>query len=574
MSPVRNKADRKPSKNGKAAAKPAKAKKTEKAKAKSSVRAKSAVKAKPAAKGKTKEKENAGEKSKPKTKAKTRSAKVRPKRTAAEVIEPIVEVETAPVPEFEPTAPMAAETPAGFPVEEPVGDTAAEPEVAEYTPTHVKKAPPLPGQAEADRPASLIDLGDMPMPELVEQLHHYGLDVHEGVDRTKMLVMFMRAGDRMGLDIRGGGQLEVLPDGYGFLRSMRNALLPAPDDLYVSPNLIAKHHLRAGMSVLGKVRAGRRKEKYHALESIDSINGHDPAEAANWKPFEDLTPVFPNRRVVLERADEPRNFSPRVVDLVAPLGFGQRGLIVSPPRAGKTVLLKDLANAITHNYPDVRLVMFLVDERPEEVTDMRRSVDGEVIASAFDEPAQRHIQVADRVVEHVRSLVESGHDVVVLLDSLTRLGRAYNAVARTTGRILSGGLEANALQKPKRFFGSARNIENGGSLTIVATALIETNSRMDEVIFEEFKGTGNMEIVLNRSISEQRIFPAIDLNKSATRMEDLLYDKDEARFVKAMRQALADVPPVEAIDKLLTRLRKTSSNAEFLLGLATGAGRM
>src|SRR5262245_45894183 len=436
-----------------------------------------------------------------------------------------------------------------------------------YRPLHVKKAPPLPGQKDSGQPALLVELGALPMTALVERLRHYGLPAHEGIDRARLLVLFMRAADRLELDIRGEGQLEVLPDGYGFLRAMRNALLPSPDDLYVSPGLIQQHHLRAGMTVAGKVRPGRRKEKYFALDSVTEVNGAEPAATAGWKPFDELTPVFPDRRVVLETPDDPRNFSTRVVDLVAPLGFGQRGIIVSPPRAGKTMLLKALANAIAANYPKARLLMFLVDERPEEVTDMLRSVAGEVIASTFDESSQRHIQVADRVAERARSLVESGNDVIVLMDSLTRLGRAYNAVARTTGRILSGGIEANALQKPKRFFGSARNIEGGGSLTILATALIETNSRMDEVIFEEFKGTGNMEIVLSRAISEQRIFPAIDINKSGTRMEDLLYDPDEARLVKALRTALADLPPVEAIEKLLAKLRKTKTNAEFLLSL-------
>jgi transcription termination factor Rho len=438
-----------------------------------------------------------------------------------------------------------------------------------YRPTFVKKAPPLPGQPGSEQPLLLSELGVLPMPQFVQRLRHYGVAAHEGIDRARLLVMLMRGMDKLQLDVRGEGQLEVLPDGYGFLRSIRNALLPSPDDLYVSPASIAQYKLRAGMTVRGRVRAGRRKEKYFALETLDLVNGEPAEHAASWKPFDELTPVFPNRRIILETPRDPRNFSTRVVDLVAPLGFGQRGLITSPPRAGKTMLLKALANAVAANYPKVRLLMFLVDERPEEVTDVLRTVNAEVIASTFDESAHRHIQVADRVAERARSLVESGHDVVVLMDSLTRLGRAYNAVARTTGRILSGGLEANALQKPKRFFGSARNIEGGGSLTILATALIETNSRMDEVIFEEFKGTGNMELVLSRAVSEQRIFPAIDINRSGTRMEDLLYDPMEAKLVKAMRAALADMAPVQAIEKLLERMRKTQTNAEFLLGLMT-----
>jgi transcription termination factor Rho len=447
------------------------------------------------------------------------------------------------------------------------GPPAAPGEAPAYKPVHVKKAPPLPGQKESGIPAELAEMGALPMPELVQRLHHYGLTAHEGYDRARLLVQFMRAADKLGLDVRGEGQLEVLPDGYGFLRAVRNAFLPSPDDLYLSPNLIRQASLRAGMTVHGNVRTGRHKEKYFALSSIDSVNHEDPAKAASWKPMEDLTPIFPNRRIVLETPKDPRNFSARVVDLVAPIGFGQRGLIVSPPRAGKTLMLEALCNAVTENYPAAKVMMFLVDERPEEVTHLRRNVTAEVIASTFDESPQRHVHVAERVAERARSWVESGHDTVVFMDSLTRLGRAYNNVARTSGRILSGGLEANALQRPKRFFGSARNIEGGGSLTILATALIETNSRMEEVIFEEFQGTGNMEIVLSRSISEQRIFPAIDLNKSATRMEDLLYDPDEAKLVKSLRNALVDLPPVEAIEKLLVKLRKTKTNAEFLLSL-------
>ncbi|MGQ0552658.1 MAG: transcription termination factor Rho [Planctomycetota bacterium] len=455
---------------------------------------------------------------------------------------------------------------AGAPEGPPASGSAAP---AAYRPIHVKRAPILPGQPGSDVPARLDELGEQPMPELVASLRRYGLDVHQGYDRGRLLVLLMRSADRLQLQLRAEGQLEILPDGYGFLRTRRNAFLPSPDDLYVAPPMIKEHGLRAGQSVRGAVRAGRRREKYFALATVESVNGMPPAEAAQLKPFDELVPIFPNRRILLETPKDPRNFSARVVDLVAPIGFGQRGLIVSPPRAGKTMMLKALANAIAANYPKLKLLVFLVDERPEEVTDIQRTCAGEVIASTFDESPQRHIMVADRVAERARSLVESGHDVVVLLDSLTRLGRAYNAVARTTGRILSGGLEANALQKPKRFFGSARNIEGGGSLTILATALIETNSRMDEVIFEEFKGTGNMEIVLSRSISESRVFPAIDINRSGTRMEDLLYDPDEARLVKNVRKILHDVPPVEAIEKLLERLQKTASNVEFLLSLGT-----
>ncbi len=437
-----------------------------------------------------------------------------------------------------------------------------------YRPIHVKKAPPLPGTTASGVPLVLSELGDEPMPKLVERLRHYGIHAHEGYDRSWLLVLLMRSAEKAGVEVHGEGQLEVLPDGYGFLRSSRNSFLSSPDDLYVARDMIKKHDLRAGMTIMGRVRTERRKEKYFALKDVRRVNGCSPDEAAKWKPFDELTAVFPDRRILLETEDA-RDFSTRVVDLVAPVGFGQRGLIVSPPRSGKTMMLKSIAHGIAENYPEAKLVVFLVDERPEEVTDMVRSVRGEVIFSTFDELPQRHIQVADRVTERVRSLVETGADVVLLMDSLTRLGRAFNAAARTSGRILSGGLEANALQKPKRLFGAARNIDGGGSLTILATALIETNSRMDEVIFEEFKGTGNMEIVLSRAVSEQRIFPAIDINKSGTRMEDLLLDPAEASLVKKMRVALADVPPVDAMEKLLQKMKKTGSNAEFLLSLNT-----
>jgi len=455
---------------------------------------------------------------------------------------------------------------------EPADDDEAE-TTAEYRPVHVKKAPPLPGQPDHPEPADLVELGDLPMSALVSRLLRYGVKAHEGMDRARLLVAFMRFAHKHGLRVVGAGQLEVLPDGYGFLRSMRNAFFPSPDDLYVSPDHVREYSLRIGATVRGTIRHGRRNDKYFAVDELLSVNDRPPEEARTWQPFDTLTPIFPDRRILLE-TPERSNLSTRVLDLVTPIGFGQRALIVSPPRAGKTVLLKNIANAISMNFPETKLLIFLVDERPEEVTDMRRSTDGEVIASTFDEQPKRHIQVADRVYERMRSLVESGYDVVVMLDSLTRLGRAYNAAARTSGRILSGGIEATALQKPRRFFSAARNIEGGGSLTIIATALVETNSRMDEVIFEEFKGTGNMEIVLSRHIAEQRYFPAIDLNRSGTRMEDLLYDPDEARCVAMLRETLAPMQPVEAIEKVLEKLRKTQTNAEFLLSIVKSAARL
>ena len=435
-------------------------------------------------------------------------------------------------------------------------------------PRYVKKAPALPGMADHPEAADLGELARMPIPELVETLHRYGVEAHAGTDRSRLLLSLMRASDKLNLRLVGEGQIELMPDGFGFLRSARNTFLPAPDDLYVSPALVSEFKLHAGMSIKGKVKRGRRKDKYFAIETITEINGKDPEHAKEITPFEDLTPVFPDKRILLE-TDDARDFSARIVDLMAPIGFGQRGLIVSPPRSGKTMLLKALARAITKNYPETKLLVFLVDERPEEVTDMMRSVEGEVIASTFDEPPQRHVAVADRVDERARSLVESGYDVVLLIDSITRLGRAFNAAARSSGRILSGGIESKALQKPKRLFGAARNLEGPGSLTILATALIETNSRMDEVIFEEFKGTGNMEIVLSRAVSEQRIYPAIDIHRSGTRMENLLFDPQEAEFVELLRKALAGLTPIDAIDTLLTKLEKTNTNVEFLLSLKT-----
>ncbi|HEY9124858.1 MAG TPA: transcription termination factor Rho [Bacteroidales bacterium] len=360
------------------------------------------------------------------------------------------------------------------------------------------------------------------------------------------------------------GVLEIMPDGYGFLRSADYNYLNSPDDIYVSQSQIKLFGLKTGDTVRGTIRPPREGEKYFPLIKVEEINGRDPDYIRDRVPFDYLTPLFPDEKFNLVSASKP-NLSCRIVDMFSPIGKGQRGLIVAQPKTGKTVLLKDIANAIAENHPEVYLIILLIDERPEEVTDMARSVNGEVIASTFDEPAERHVKVANIVLEKAKRLVECGHDVVILLDSITRLARAFNTNAPASGKILSGGVDSNALQKPKRFFGAARNIENGGSLTILATALTETGSKMDDVIFEEFKGTGNMELQLDRKLSNKRIFPAVDLNASSTRREDLLLDKAMLNKMWVLRNYLSDMNPVEAMDFLIDRLSKTSSNEEFLV---------
>lgn len=373
-----------------------------------------------------------------------------------------------------------------------------------------------------------------------------------------------------GESLTSEGVLEILSEGYGFLRSQVWSYVSSPDDVYVSPAQIKRLQLRTGDTLVGQVRPPRKGEKYIALEKIDSLNGTDPNDALERGEFDKLKPRYPEKRLSLEVPDDDQGIAMRIVDLIAPIGEGQRGLIVSPPKAGKTMILQQMADAIAHNWPDVHLIVLLVDERPEEVTEMKAKVQGEVIASTFDESPKRHIQVAEMVLEKAKRLVEHGNDVVILLDSITRLGRAYNAAIRRSGRIMSGGLDTKALQKPKHFFGSARNIMDGGSLTIVATALIETGSRMDEVIFEEFKGTGNMELVLAREIAEQRIFPAIDLNKSSTRKEELLLSDVELNRVFLLRNFLSDMPPEEAISFLISRMSMTTTNDEFLDEMTRG----
>ena len=363
----------------------------------------------------------------------------------------------------------------------------------------------------------------------------------------------------------GEGVLEILPDGFGFLRSPDYNYLPSPDDIYVSPSQIRRFGLRTGAIVSGQIRPPKEGERYFALLRVEAINYENPELLVDKVVFDDLTPLYPNRRILLETT--PEEIDMRVVNLVTPIGMGQRGLIVAAPRTGKTVLLQKIANAVTTNHPDVYLIVLLIDERPEEVTDMERSVKGEVISSTFDEPYSRHIQVAEMVIEKAKRLVEYGKDVVILLDSITRLGRAYNNEQPHSGRILSGGIDASALQKPKRFFGAARNIEEGGSLTILATAIIDTGSKMDEVIFEEFKGTGNMELHLDRRLMDKRIFPALDINRSGTRKEELICEPDELKRIWILRKVLNEMNPVEAMELLRDKMKKYKSNAEFLMAL-------
>jgi len=361
------------------------------------------------------------------------------------------------------------------------------------------------------------------------------------------------------------GTLEVLPDGFGFLRSPNYNYLPSAEDIYVSPAQIRRFDLRKGDTIFGSIRSPKDKEKYFAMLKVEKINGKTFEQTRDRVLFENLTPLYPNKRLVMETTRD--KFSTRVLDLASPIGKGQRALIVAPPKSGKTILMQNIANAIEVNSPEVVLLVLLIDERPEEVTDMSRTVKGEVIASTFDEPPERHVQIAEMVIEKARRLVECGYDVVILLDNITRLARAYNTVQPHSGKILTGGVDANALHKPKRFFGAARNVEQGGSLTIIATALIDTGSRMDEVIFEEFKGTGNMELVLDRRLADRRIFPAIDLIKSGTRKEELLFHPAELEKIYLLRQGIADLTPVDAMNLLIARLKKTSSNAEFLLSM-------
>jgi transcription termination factor Rho len=425
-------------------------------------------------------------------------------------------------------------------------------------------APPTP-TTSATR---LDDLYRLVMPKLFTLAEREGIAEHTGMSRGQLIMGIVRRQIERGVPVRGSGTLEVLPDGYGFLRSVAHNYLASPEDIYVSPSQIRRLGLRTGLIVEGPIRLPVEGQENFALMQVDAVNSHSPDERVVETGFEDLTPLHPNRRLVLETAAD--EIAMRVVDLVTPIGKGQRGLIVSPPRAGKTILLQKIALSLIKNHPESYLIVLLVDERPEEVTDMARNVAGptcEVVASTFDEPPQEHIHVSDIALEKAKRMVEHGKDVVILLDSITRLARAHNTEAPSGGKLLSGGLDTNAMQKPKRFFGAARQTEEGGSLTILATALIDTGSRMDEVIFEEFKGTGNMELHLDRRLVDKRVWPAIDINRSGTRKEELLLHPQEMDRVRILRRVLADMHPVEAMEMLTTRIRKTKSNAEFLMSM-------
>ncbi|UCH00164.1 MAG: transcription termination factor Rho [Deltaproteobacteria bacterium] len=412
---------------------------------------------------------------------------------------------------------------------------------------------------------NLVELKSKSINELIDMAKTFKIEGASGLRKQDLIFDILQAQTEQNGVINGEGVLEILPDGFGFLRSPDSNYLPGPDDMYVSPSQIRRFTLRTGDTVSGQIRPPKEGERYFALLKVELINYGDPEVAADKILFDNITPLYPTERIKLET--DPDNLSTRIMDLMTPIGKGQRGLIVSPPRTGKTMLLKDIANAVTANHRDIYKIVLLIDERPEEVTDMARSVEAEVISSTFDEPPQRHVQVAEMVLEKAKRLVEHKKDVFILLDSITRLARAYNTVVPPSGKILSGGVDSNALHRPKRFFGAARNLEDGGSLTIIATALIETGSRMDEVIFEEFKGTGNMEVNLDRKLSDRRIFPALDINRSGTRKEELLIEKEVLNRIWILRKLLAALTPVDSMEFLLEKIRGTEDNKEFLASM-------
>ncbi len=412
---------------------------------------------------------------------------------------------------------------------------------------------------------NIVELKDEKINELNKMAKSYNIEGAAGMRKQELIFALLQAQiEKNGL-IFGEGTLEILPDGFGFLRAPDYNYLPGPDDIYVSPSQIRRFNLRTGDTVSGQIRQPKETERYFALLKVEAVNYEDPEKARDKILFDNLTALYPDRKMLLENASD--NYSMRIMDLMTPIGFGQRGLIVSPPRSGKTMLLQNIANSVIASHKDIIPFVLLIDERPEEVTDMVRSVDAEVVSSTFDEPAERHVQVAEMVIEKAKRLVEHKKDVIILLDSITRLARAYNSVMPPSGKILSGGVDSNALQRPKRFFGAARNIEEGGSLTIIATALIDTGSRMDEVIFEEFKGTGNLELVLDRRLSDKRLFPAIDIKKSGTRKEELLLDKETLNRVWILRKLLSSLSPVDSLEFLLEKMSGTKDNKLFLAGM-------
>ncbi len=540
----------------------------------------------------------------PKAAAKKPTTRKAPKAAAAVVAPPIVESPAAetPVAELPPVAPPApVEPPAPAPertvdsvkaaaqasanadAQEEAGrrsrpETSAElrPPSAPVEPTpedtrdEEQRMSDRRAGYQRDRIATSINIAKlqaMNMTELNNMAKDYGVENFGTMRKHEVIFhILQKNAERAGV-LFSEGVIEVLPEGFGFLRSQSFNYLPCPEDIYVSPSQIRRFDLQTGNLITGQIRPPKEKEKFFALLKVEAVDGEEPDKAKDKTHFENLTPLFPNKRFILETA--PDELSTRVLDLVCPIGKGTRGLIVAPPRTGKTVMMQKMANAILKNNPETYLFILLIDERPEEVTDMERSCKGaEVISSTFDEPPERHVQVAEMVIEKAKRMIEHKRDVVILLDSITRLARAYNTVQPHSGKILSGGVDANALHKPKRFFGAARNIEEGGSLTIIATALVDTGSRMDEVIFEEFKGTGNMEVHLDRALVDRRIFPSINIERSGTRKEELLYHPDEGSRVVILRRALTGVPPVEAMDLMLGKLKKTGSNIEFLLNMA------
>jgi transcription termination factor Rho len=413
---------------------------------------------------------------------------------------------------------------------------------------------------------NLVELKKMKINELTHMAKDFSIEGATGMPKQDLIFSLLQAhSERSGL-IYGEGVLEILPDGFGFLRAPDSNYLPGPDDIYISPSQIRRFNLRTGDTVSGQIRPPKDTERYFALLKVEQVNHEDPEIAREKILFDNLTPLYPNKRVKLETGAD--NLSSRIMDLMTPLGKGQRGLIVAPPRTGKTMLLQNIANSVSANHKDIHKIVLLIDERPEEVTDMQRNVDAEVISSTFDEPQQRHVQVAEMVIEKAKRLVEHKRDVLILLDSITRLARAYNATVPPSGKILSGGLDSNALHKPKRFFGAARNVEEGGSLTIIATALIDTGSRMDEVIFEEFKGTGNMEIHLDRKLTDRRVFPSVDINRSGTRKEELLLDAADLNRIWILRKLLAPLTTVDGMEFLLDKIKGTKNNKDFLASMS------